>query len=265
MTKQIKKIDTDHLAIDDEAMVLIQDSFSDNFNLQNFIDELTDNEKSLKDLKEQGIFKQGWNAITGKTTNAILDSLDLNRKFMIFSIYVNKRLIENANAINKNQNELESANKKIIKNYEKITTTDDNLRTATEKFNQNSERIQRMSLDLDRLENSKKELLSKISQIKDKISTIEKNIFGKVQKFYDDTEITLRDIEEKQDSNSHRLDNLVVDIDKQNLIKESLISDINKHISNILEESHKLHQRFKWLAFSFLLFIIVIGFLFYYL
>lgn len=264
MSKQIKKIDTDHLAIDDEAMVTIQDSFSDNF-LQNFIDELKDNEKSLKDLKEQGVFKQGWNAITGKTTNAILDSLDLNRKFMIFSMYVNKRLFENAEAINKNQTALESANKKIIENYEKITTTDENLRTATEKFNQNSERIQKMSLDLDRLENSKKELLSNISQIKDSISTIEGNIFEKVQKFYDDTETTIRDIEKKQDNNSHSLDNLVVDIEKQNLVKESLISDINKHISNILEKSHIMHKRFKWLVFSFSLSIIAVGFLFYYL
>jgi len=265
MSKQLKKNDTEYLVIDDEAIVSIQESSADNFNLQNFIDQLKDNEKHLNDLKGQGIFKQGWNSITGKTTNIIVDSLDLNNQFIKFSMYISGQLFQNAKAINENQNKLESANKKIIENYEKITTTDENLRTATERFNQNTDRLQKMSVDLDRLDNSKNELVSSISQIKENIGTIEKNILEKVQYFYDNTETTINDLETKQDSNSQSLDNLVMDIEKHTLDIENLISDINKHISNILEESHKMHRKFKWLIFSFTLSIIAVGFLFYYL
>ena len=40
MSEKIPKIDTKYIVMDDEAMVSIQDLSADNFNLQNFIDDL---------------------------------------------------------------------------------------------------------------------------------------------------------------------------------------------------------------------------------
>ena len=263
MSESIKDINSGDLIVDDETMVSIKDSSVNNFNLQNFIDDLKKNEKHLSDLKGQGIFKRSWNRLTGENTSLIIQSLDLNNQFINFSLFINNLIIQNAMTINQNQKELANANQKIIENHEKINSTDENLKTATEKFNETTDRLQKISYDLDRLDSSKKELKSSIDKITENISSLEKNVLDKAKDFYEKTNSAINSIEIKQASNSESIEKLLVDIDKNSSALQSVVIDINKHISDTLEENHKMKRKLKGLLFLFMLLFMTIGFLFY--
>tara|TARA_Y100000591_G_C21672642_1_gene613755 strand:- start:17 stop:814 length:798 start_codon:yes stop_codon:yes gene_type:complete len=263
MSESIKDINSGDLIVDDKTMVSIKDSSVNNFNLQNFIDDLKNNEKHLRDLKGQGILKRSWSRLTGENTSLIIQSLDLNNQFINFSLFINNLIIQNAKTINQNQKELANANQKIIENHEKINSTDKNLKTATERFNETTDRLQKISYDLDRLDSSKKELRTSIDKITKNISSIEKNVLDKAKELYDETDIAIKTIDKKQTKNSENIEKLINDIDKNSSAIESVVNDVNKHIADILEENHKMKRKLKGLLLLFMLLLITIGFLFY--
>jgi methyl-accepting chemotaxis protein len=181
MSEQIKKIDTENQVVDNESIVAVQDSSVDNFNFQNFINELIDNEKQLSNLKDQGFLKQNWNSLTGKNTSILIDSLDLNNQFMKFSIFLHNELYKNAKLIAENQNKISDSSKNIIENQEKVTRTDENLKIATERFNDTTDKLKKISQKLD-------STLEDVSKQSTEIENIIINMKKLVSEFFEESQ-----------------------------------------------------------------------------
>ena len=75
----------------------------ESFDLDVFIKELKANEENLKEIKNAGALAAIWNDVSGKTSKQVFQSLDLNNKFVKFSIYVNAWLVEMSKKTDKQQ------------------------------------------------------------------------------------------------------------------------------------------------------------------
>ena len=261
MPEEIKDIHSEDLIIDKDTMISVNDSSVKNFNLQNFINDLKNNENLLRNLKNQGFLKHSWNSITGKNTNTIIDSLDLNNQFIKFSLFINSKIVENASIINENQKEINKANKKIIENQTKIDSTDEGLKIATEKFNENvkrvdelDERLNRFYADLESLEKIKGEIKSDISVMRENYTSLESNVLEKVQYFYDNTDKAVKTIEEKQNINSKGLKDLIDSINDHNSRIKVLVENLENHILKYSKD----HDRIKRIIYT----IIILFFIF---
>ena len=261
MPEEIKDIHSEDLIIDKDTMISVNDSSVKNFNLQNFINDLKNNENLLRNLKNQGFLKHSWNSITGKNTNTIIDSLDLNNQFIKFSLFINSKIVENASIINENQKEINKANKKIIENQTKIDSTDEGLKIATEKFNENvkrvdelDERLNKFYADLESLEKIKGEIKSDISVMRENYTSLESNVLEKVQYFYDNTDNAVKSIYEKQNSNSETMEDLVHAMNEYNSKIKVLTNDFNNHATEYLKHRSKQNKFFYSFLFLFLFF-----------
>ena len=107
------------------------------------------------------------NDISGASTKTIVQSLNVYNQFIEFSIYINAHFQKVVSQLQVHQDEINNSNKKIIDTVNRIDLTDEAISKAVEKFNLLSDELLHMKDEKDKLKSSMDTLGNDLSILKD--------------------------------------------------------------------------------------------------
>tara|TARA_B100000674_G_scaffold491223_1_gene508670 strand:+ start:506 stop:1231 length:726 start_codon:yes stop_codon:yes gene_type:complete len=178
------------------------------FDLDIFIKELKANEESLNEIKNAGTWATIWNDVSGKTSKRVVQSLDLNNKFVKFSIYVNAWLVEMSKKTDQQQQTLSSQQDEMRKQQGELRDTinrvdlsEENLTKAVEKFNLLKDQYDDLDKDREKLINSMESMNKDFNSIKDQV-------IGDLKSFNEFVELSKIELNNLNESISQQLNTI---------------------------------------------------------